>query len=34
MFYFRDLDMENNCYNDWLEIDDGSSRSDSYLAGK
>ena len=34
MFYFRDLRTENNCAYDWLEIDDGSSRSDPYLAGK
>ena len=33
MFNFRDLSMEDNCDNDWLEIDDGSSRSDPYLAG-
>ena len=33
MFYFRDLDTENVCSNDWLEIDDGTSRGNPYLAG-
>ena len=34
MFYFRDMEIESPCSNDWLEIDDGRSKSDPYLAGK
>ena len=33
MVFFKDLDMESTCSNDWVELDDGQSRSDPYIAG-
>ena len=31
---FTDLDIKGDCDSDWLELHDGSSRTDPYLAGK